>query len=157
MEIRKYLEETASYYNIYPNIKFNTKVKTCLWNEKTKTYTVTTHSGEEIVANFVISGGGALHTPSIPKFEGTEKFKGPTFHTAQWPEGTDVKNKRVAIIGTGASAVQVVPNIADDVKSLHVFQRTPAWVPPRFDGPYRGITKVQGSRFIQFGNIKVNQ
>ena len=71
-----------------------------------------------------------------------EQYTGDQFHSALWPRGTSVKNKRVAVIGTGASAVQVVPNIAKDVKSLHVFQRTPPWVYAREDGPYLSWTKV---------------
>jgi hypothetical protein len=76
-----------------------------------------------------------------------DKFKGPKFHTAQWRPDVDLKNKKVAVIGTGASAVQTVPNIVKDVKELHVFQRTPAWVPPRGDFEYSLWIKVLTSLF----------
>ena len=142
VEIRTYLEGVASYFKVYPNIKFSTKVTNVEWDDQTKTYTVSTYAGEKFVGNFIINGAGALHYPKIPKFNGMEDFKKPLFHTAQWRKDVDIKGKRVGVIGTGASAVQVVPNICDEVKSLHVFQRTPGWVPPRFDGPYKQATQV---------------
>ena len=73
---------------------------------------------------------------------GAEKFNGPKFHSAEWDHNVDISNKRVGVIGTGASAVQIVPGIADRVKELHVFQRTPCWTGPRFNTEYSEYTKV---------------
>jgi len=85
---------------------------------------------EELRANIVISAVGALNRPIVPAIEGLDRFKGPTFHTAAWPPDLDIAGKRVALIGTGASAMQIVPAIAATVESLTIFQRSPQWAAP---------------------------
>src|SRR5690606_25994937 len=84
---------------------------------------------------------GALHEPIIPRFEGAERFAGPGFHSARWDPACDLEGKRVAVIGTGASAVQIVPKIQPRVAKLSLFQRTPAWVVPRRDREFGGWEK----------------
>lgn len=126
----------AGYFGLYPHIKFNKRVKTTVWDKSTKKWTVTCEDGEVFVGNAILSGNGALHVPNVPQFEGAESFKGVRFHSAQWPKDLDIKGKKVAVVGTGASAVQIVPNIADVVGHLTVFQRTAAWSPPRYDFQY---------------------
>jgi cation diffusion facilitator CzcD-associated flavoprotein CzcO len=92
---------------------------------------VFTADGREYVAQFLISGAGALHIPSFPDIEGRDEFAGPAFHSAEWDHGVDLTGKRVAIIGTGASAIQIVPEIVGQVAELQLYQRTPPWVVPR--------------------------
>ena len=145
-EIKEYLEDMATYYSILPKMRFRAEVNSCDWDNSTKMYTVTTADGKCYTANFVIRCTSTLHEPSIPEFKGMEEFGGNKFHSALWPRNTSIKNKKVAVVGTGASAVQVVPNIAKDVQSLHVFQRTPPWVYARQDGPYLSSTKVFKTR-----------
>ena len=99
-------------------------------------------SGQEFVAQFLISGAGGLHIPSIPDIEGADTFTGAMFHSAQWDHDVDITGKRVAVIGTGASAIQIVPAIIDQVAGLDLYQRTPAWVMPR---PNNGSTRGSGS------------
>jgi cation diffusion facilitator CzcD-associated flavoprotein CzcO len=88
-----------------------------------------------ITARILVSAIGALHVPAYPKISGIEKFAGAAFHSADWPDGLDLSGKRVAVIGTGASAVQFIPEIASKVEKLYVFQRTPPWVMPKLDRP----------------------
>jgi len=136
-EILKYLQNAASRFGVYPHIKFGQRVKLNTWDRETNKWTVETASGEKYIGNVIISGCGGLHVPKYPDFLGMEDFKGEAFHTARWKANYDPTDKAVAIIGTGASAVQAVPNLADtEVKSLTVFQRTPCWSPPRLDFAY---------------------
>jgi cation diffusion facilitator CzcD-associated flavoprotein CzcO len=92
---------------------------------------VFTDTGEEYVAQFLIRGAGALHVPSVPEIDGMDEFEGPAFHSAQWDHSVDLTGKRVAVIGTGASAIQIVPEIVRSVGELQLYQRTPPWVIPR--------------------------
>jgi len=136
-EILNYLQETASRFGVYPNIKFSQRIKLNIWNKETNKWTVETEGGVKYIGNVIISGCGGLHVPKYPKFPGMDDFKGDAFHTAKWIPDFDPKDKTVAIIGTGASAVQAVPNLSEmGVKSLTVFQRTPCWSPPRLDFEY---------------------
>ena len=108
--------------------------------------------GREFVAQFLISGAGGLHIPLIPDFDGLDEFRVPAvFHSAEWDHSVDLTGKRVAVIGTGASAIQIVPEIVKDVAALQLYQRTPAWVMPRPNNPIppwmrRMFTYVPGTR-----------
>ena len=135
-EIHTYLEDTADYYGIREHVKFGCKVETCEFNKETQKWSVKTSTGQEFECNYLISGIGALHVPKFPSFKGMDEFQGEHFHTAQWKEDFDWSGKRVAVIGTGCSAVQVIPNIAERCKDLYVFQRTPSWIVPRPSFPY---------------------
>lgn len=135
-EILNYLQDTADYYGIREHIKFDTKVNTCKFDLKTKKWKVETSNNAVIECNFLISGIGALHVPKFPNVTGKERFEGESFHTALWKEDFDWSNKRVGVIGTGCSAVQVVPSIAPKCKELYVFQRTPSWIVSRLDFHY---------------------
>ncbi len=147
-----------------PNIKFGERILANTWDKVTSRWRVVTESGLELTANIIISGSGALHVPKTPDFAGAKTFRGETFHTAQWKtvsesaavvsidndglrtQDYEPRDKRVAIIGTGASAVQLVPSLARlGVTSLTVFQRTPAWSPPRLDYSYPGWVRAMFS------------
>ena len=135
-EILDYLEDTFDYYGIREHVELGTKVDSCVFNATSKKWTVVTSKGAKIECNFIISGIGALHTPKFPEIIGKEEFKGESFHTAQWKKGFDWFNKKVAIIGTGCTAIQVIPKIFSKCKQLYVFQRTPSWVTPKLDIHY---------------------
>jgi len=133
-EILKYLEQFACHFRIYPHIQFNKKVVKVHWQEKESRYTVECEDGSSLTANVVVNGTGGLNIPKIPNFKDMDKFQGKAMHTAQWDPEYDPRGKRVAVIGTGASAVQVVPAVAEQtVQKLFVFQRTPCWSVPRMD------------------------
>ena len=136
-EILAYLEHVATKYGLRPHLKFGQAVAEARFDEPTGAWHVRTQSGETIQARALLLGNGALHIPSLPDIPGLASFKGTQFHSAKWNHDYDLTGKRVAAIGTGASAIQFVPQIAPKVKELHVFQRTAAWVVAK---PDREIT-----------------
>ncbi len=135
-EIRAYLEHVAERHDLNRDIQFNTRVTAATFDEATNTWTVTTDAGDSVTARFLISGVGALSSSNTPPFEGTDSFQGDTYHTGHWPhEGVDFTGQRVGIIGTGASAVQAIPLIAQEATDLTVFQRTANYIVPARNGP----------------------
>lgn len=132
-EIFDYLRRTSSRLGITDNIRFNTTVTSAAWDETANRWQVSTADGAKFTARFLVNAVGVLHHPSIPSLPGVEHFAGPVFHSATWNHDVDLKDKRVAVIGTGASAIQFVPAIADTVAELTVIQRTPPWILPKFD------------------------
>src|SRR5581483_2188639 len=134
-ELRRYAEYCADKYGIRPKIRFNTKVVDARFDQADNVWRLDLDSGEQITARFLVNAGGVLTTPQLPDIAGVDSFVGDTMHTARWDHSQDLTGKRVAVIGTGASAVQVIPEIAPIVKHLTVFQRTPIWCFPKFDVP----------------------
>lgn len=133
-EIWDYMKHCARKYGLYPFIKFK-KTVTAIRHDGAE-WTIDFEDGSSAIADYVVSGLGGLHEPNIPPIAGMETFKGPVFHTAQWRDDVDLSGKRVAIIGSAASAVQVVPAIVDKVAHLDLYQRTPNWVMPRMSYAY---------------------
>ena len=129
-EVENYLRRVADEYRVRDAIRFNTEVVSAEFDPRSARWTVRTYRGDELSARILISATGVLNRPKIPSIPGRESFEGPAFHTAEWPDGLDLSGKRVAVIGTGASAMQVVPAIAGEVESLWVFQRSPQWIAP---------------------------
>lgn len=130
-EILTYLQGVADKYGLERYVRFGAHVDRAHWDDTEYRWHVFTKDGQEYVAQFLISGAGALHIPSIPDIDGLDEFGGAAFHSAQWDHGVDLTGKRVAVVGTGASAIQIVPQIVDQVGQLQLYQRTPAWVLPR--------------------------
>src|SRR5690606_3885699 len=120
-----------------PYLRFGHAIEAARWDLGARRWVLETSRGR-FTADVVIAGMGALHEPIIPRFEGAERFAGPGFHSARWDPACDLEGKRVAVIGTGASAVQIVPKIQPRVAKLSLFQRTPAWVVPRRDREFGG-------------------
>jgi cation diffusion facilitator CzcD-associated flavoprotein CzcO len=118
-------------YGLRRYIEFNSLVDRAYWDDDEYRWHVFTTDGREYVAQFLVSGAGALHIPSFPEIAGRDEFAGPAFHSAEWDHTADLTGKRVAIIGTGASAIQIVPEIVGQVSELQLYQRTPPWVVPR--------------------------
>ena len=134
-EILKYLEHCTDKYGVRPHIRFGERVTATRWDERDQVWTVKTEAGTTTNARVVVSAPGPLAIPRYPQFEGLQDFERPCFHSARWDHDVDLKGKRVAVIGTGASAIQVIPAIAPEVQQLLVYQRSPAWVIPKPDGP----------------------
>jgi cation diffusion facilitator CzcD-associated flavoprotein CzcO len=130
-EIRAYLEDIADRYRLRDRIRFGATVTGAEWDGAR--WTVRLADGGTVRARAVIWGTGPLHEPSIPEMEGLDRFTGTVFHSARWDHDHDLSGRRVAVIGTGASAIQFVPQIAQRVASLTLFQRTPPWVLPKPD------------------------
>ncbi len=124
-EILEYAAHVTNRFNLREHITFNTRVKSTHYNQKTGIWAVTTDTGEVIHSRFCIMATGCLSAINKPDFKGIDSFRGPTYHTGQWPhEGVDFTGQRVGIIGTGSSAIQSIPLIAEQAKQLTVFQRT---------------------------------
>jgi cation diffusion facilitator CzcD-associated flavoprotein CzcO len=132
-EIWSYLRRCADKYDLTPHIRFGSTVDALEWDDEARHWRVVLDDGEVLTPKAVVSGMGALHVPSLPSVPGAERFAGTMFHSARWDRTCDLTGKRVAVIGTGASAIQFVPKIAEDVASLRVFQRTPPWIQPKPD------------------------
>jgi cation diffusion facilitator CzcD-associated flavoprotein CzcO len=133
-EIWAYMRKVADEKGIRPYITFGVEVIGATWDEDRKVWTVKTN-GEDYEARVVVAGVGGLHIPNVPEIKGADSFEGPKFHSAGWDHTVDLKDKKVVVIGTGASAIQFIPIIAQEVGHLTVFQRTPAWVLPKKDKP----------------------
>ncbi len=135
-EILAYIRHVADRFQLRDDIQFETRVEAAAWDEESGTWTVTTGDGEQYRANFVIAATGCLSVPNEPDIPGRESFAGETYHTGRWPhEAVDFTGKRVGVIGTGSSAIQSVPIIAEQASELYVFQRTPAYSVPAQNGP----------------------
>ena len=132
-EIWEYLKSCAKRYGILPHIRLKTQLREAVWDEDRGLWHVVAGDGLTIDARVLVSGIGALHVPSYPALPGVERFAGPSFHSAKWDASVRLEGKNIAVIGTGASAIQFVPQIAPRAGKLHVFQRTPAWIVPKPD------------------------
>jgi cation diffusion facilitator CzcD-associated flavoprotein CzcO len=138
-EIWNYLRSTAKKFGILPFVKFNTDVSGFTWDDDEQQWQLETSDGG-YTANFVIGAMGPLSEPQIPALPGIENFEGEAFHSQQWDHDFDLTGKRVAVVGTGASAIQLVPPVSEVVDELHLYQRTAPWVLPRSE---RKLTRFE--------------
>lgn len=129
-EVAQYLRDIADAHDLRRVIRFGTEVVSAGYDEQDATWTVRTADGDTVTATVLISATGALNRPRVPEIPGLDTFTGPVFHTARWPSDLDLTGRRVAVVGAGASAMQVVPAIAGTVGALTVYQRSPQWVAP---------------------------
>jgi cation diffusion facilitator CzcD-associated flavoprotein CzcO len=128
-EIGLYLKRVADDFGVRLYVRTDTDVRGAAWDDETRRWWIETSRGA-LTARVLVAGMGGLSEPSIPQIAGADEFQGPAFHTAHWDHDVDLTGKRVAVIGTGASAVQLVPRIQPQVAHLDVFQRTPPWIMP---------------------------
>ncbi|WP_372789678.1 flavin-containing monooxygenase [Paraconexibacter sp.] len=140
-ELRGYALDLVEKYDLRRHIRFGTRVLGATFDEDAHLWRLETSAGDEVTARFVVTATGVLTIPKPPEIEGVEDFAGPTVHTARWNHDLDLRGKRVAVIGTGASAVQLIPELAKEVSHLTVFQRTPIWCLPKLDGPMPGAVR----------------
>ena len=132
-ELHEYTDHVIGKYGLREKTELEANVIGVQWDDEQKQWLAHTEGKGDFAARVIINASGPLSTPVIPDFPGKDRFKGESFHTNGWNHDYDYRGKRVAIIGSGASAAQVIPAIAPEVKALHVFQRTPHWVLPRPD------------------------
>jgi cyclohexanone monooxygenase len=125
----------ADECDMWPHIQLNTEVTSADYQKDSGTWVITTADGKQSTCKYFVSAMGMISDPVIPKIKGIESFKGPIFHSARWPEGLDCAGKRVAIIGVGATTVQMMPVVAETAKSVTVFQRTPNYILPAMQKP----------------------
>ncbi len=142
-EILAYLRHCADKYRVRPHIRFDTWIAKASWVEEEKRWRLESGSGDVFFARVLVAGTGPLRTPSLPDVPGLEEFEGEVMHSARWNHDYDFAGKRVAAVGTGASAIQFVPELAKEVSDLHLFQRTPPWVLPKIDGAFSDAWKAR--------------
>ena len=134
-ELKAYAEDCVDHFGLRDRLRLNTTITGATWDEDDDVWHLAANGGEPVTARHVVGATGVLTQPKNPDIKGVTEFAGTTMHTARWDDSVDLRGKRVALIGTGASAVQVIPSIAPEVGELTVFQRTPIWCLPKLDGP----------------------
>jgi cation diffusion facilitator CzcD-associated flavoprotein CzcO len=132
-EIRAYLERSATEMGARPHLRLGAEVTSAQWDEHAALWRVEVNGSQTLTARVLVSGMGGLSKPAFASVPGLERFRGASFHSAEWDHDVELEGKRVAVIGTGASAIQFVPEIAAEVERLHLFQRTPPWIVPKRD------------------------
>src|SRR4051795_2036850 len=150
-EIYAYIRRVAEEQGLMPHIRFGIEVEQADWDDHAREWRLQT-SGGELTAKAIASAAGPLSEPSIPDIPGLRDFQGTVFHSATWNHDHDLTGERVAVVGTGASAIQFVPQIQPTVAQLHLFQRTPPWIMPR---PERPITKLERFVYRRFPNAQI--
>jgi cation diffusion facilitator CzcD-associated flavoprotein CzcO len=146
-EILRYLEGFAEAHGLTPHVRTGREVTNARFDGQTRTWKVETATGETFEARALVPACGQLSMPQIPAFTGLEDFRGPSWHSARWDHSVDLAGKRVAVIGSGASAIQVVPEVAKIARELRVFQRTPPWIIPRHDRRYTRLERAAFERW----------
>src|SRR3954467_4332107 len=133
-EIQAYLQATADRYRVREKTVFGAEVTSARWDDADRRWQVTTTAGD-FRAQVLVSAAGALAAPTYPDIPGLASLEGTVMHSARWDDAVDLAGRRVGVIGTGASAIQIVPAVQPEVASLAVYQRTPPWIVPRGDRP----------------------
>lgn len=144
-ELKQYAEHVADKYDLRRHMQFDTAVSGAVWDEEKAQWRVSLVGGESVTGRFLLTATGFLSQPKMPDIDGIESFAGTVIHTTNWPDQTDLDGKRVAVIGTGATAVQLIPELAKVAGDLTVYQRTPIWVSPK---PDYGIPKAVRQAFV---------
>ena len=132
-EIKQYADDVADKYDVRRHMRFNTTVEGARWDEDANVWRVAVAGGETLSTRYLITATGFLSQPKTPDIPGVTNFEGKVIHTADWDDDYDPTGRRVAIIGTGATAVQLIPELAKKADELTVYQRTPIWVVPKLD------------------------
>ena len=145
-EILQYFEDCADRFGIRPHLRPHTRITTARWDERARHWCLTDAGGVTYVADVLVSAIGTFTEPSVPEIEGLGSFAGPCFHSARWEHQHDLAGARVAVVGTGASAAQIVPELAKESALVSVYQRTPQWILPRSDKPF---TEEEKRRFAR--------
>lgn len=141
-EIRQYMERVVDEHGLSSTIRYGKHLVRALYDTSNRHWALAFKDGTQLTARFLVLGIGALRDPVIPQLSGAERFKGPTMHTAQWDHSVPLAGKRIALVGTGASAIQVLPEVAPTAQHVTVIQRTPPWVKPRRDRAYSRVEKA---------------
>jgi len=153
-EIWSYVDGCAQKYGLLPHVEFRSRVTDAVFNDKKGLWELTINGQERVNARVLIQATGALSLAKFPEIEGRASFKGEQFHIANWDSRVNLKGKKVAVIGTGASAVQVVPTIASEVDKLYVYQRTASWVLPKRNVNFNKSTQKRWQRFPLFQRLR---
>lgn len=158
-ELKEYADHCAKKYGVLPHLRYNKTVVKAVYDEDRNLWTTHLEDGETITSRYFISACGVLVNPKMPEIKGIDSFKGKVIHASRWDHKHDLTDERVAVIGTGATAIQFIPEIVDKVKHLDIYQRTPIWLMPKADRPvtekrkkaYRTIPYFQ--KLMRFKNM----
>jgi cation diffusion facilitator CzcD-associated flavoprotein CzcO len=131
VELQGYLEETVDQFGLRPHLRLGTTVESAVWDEDSHSWLLRLDTGEEVEFDVLVAATGFLNIPKLASWPGLDSFTGPKFHTARWEHQHDLTGKTVAVVGTGSTATQLVPELAKTVKKLYLFQREPGWVVPK--------------------------
>jgi cation diffusion facilitator CzcD-associated flavoprotein CzcO len=140
-EILDYLRDVARRFGVIERVRFDCELESAEWDGERSCWHLNTSQGP-ITADVLVCGQGPLSEPKLPEIPGIERFEGSMFHSAQWNHDHDLRGERVAVVGTGASAIQLVPKIQPEVARLHIYQRTPPWVVPHPNRPMRPFERA---------------
>jgi cation diffusion facilitator CzcD-associated flavoprotein CzcO len=140
-EIKQYADDVADKYDVRRHIRFNTTVESARWDDEDKLWQVSLAGGDTLSARYLITATGFLSQPKLPDIPGINDFAGKIVHTTEWDDAYDPSEHRIAVIGTGATAVQLIPELAKTAAQLTVYQRTPIWVAPKLDFGFSDRTK----------------
>lgn len=143
-ELQRYLEDVVDEFGLRPHLRLGTAVDAVVWDEDTHTWELRLRGGGTARSHVVVSAVGLLNVPRHPDWPGLDDFEGPRFHTARWDHSVDLSGRRVAVVGTGSTATQIVPEIAPVVDHVYLFQREPGWVVPKGD---RDFTAEERARY----------
>jgi cation diffusion facilitator CzcD-associated flavoprotein CzcO len=163
-EILSYLEECSREFGITPHLELGTEVTAASFDAERGRWSVTTDAGERREFDLLVTACGQLTRPAVPRIEGVEDFDGPTFHSAEWDHDVDLAGRRVAVIGTGASAIQLVPEVAEVAAQTTIYQRSAPWILPRNDRAYpeweralfrRVPARVAAARVVNFAAFEL--
>ncbi|MFI7702608.1 flavin-containing monooxygenase [Nonomuraea sp. NPDC049480] len=150
-EILRYLRQAAQRFDVLRKILFGVTAVSAVYDEEQARWTVQAEDGSRFSATALVLAVGAIHQPAIPEIPGFSAFNGTAFHSSRWDHGCDISGKNIAVIGTGASSVQIIPKIAPYAGRLFVFQRTAPWVLPRRDGTYNSTVRMLFRKLFLFG------
>lgn len=140
-EIKQYADDVADKYDVRRHIRFNTSVEGARWDEDAQLWRVALADGDTLTTRYLITATGFLSQPKVPEIAGIETFEGKVIHTTEWEDDFDATGRRIAVIGTGATAVQLIPQLAKRAADLTVYQRTPIWVVPKIDVKFGEFAK----------------
>jgi cation diffusion facilitator CzcD-associated flavoprotein CzcO len=154
-EIQRYLEQVTEDHGLGPHLRFGAEVSALTWQQGPANWCVALQNGETIEFDIVVCATGQLSRPKIPDLRDRERFHGAQFHSAEWDQSVDLAGKRVAVVGSGASALQIVPAIADVAAEVTVVQRSPNWVVPRYDWATSRLERAL-NRLPSFARLRHN-
>lgn len=149
-EIQQYADMVVDQFGLRPHLHLNEGIAKAEWDEGAKLWRLTSETGQTYEAGALVAAMGQLNRPCWPDIDGLDRFAGPTLHSARWDASVDLKGKRVGVIGSAASAVQLIPEVAKEAAHLTVFQRTPNWMVPRND---RAVTDEEKAMMMTFPEV----
>lgn len=152
-EILQYINDTADKFDVRNYIRLNTKVERFVFDDQIGIWTAHLGGGDTLKARHILNGMGGLHKPSIPPFKGLDKFNGPYMHSAKWNHSVDFKGKRVAVVGSAASAIQIIPELQKSCSQVDIYQRTPNYIAPRNDRDFTEKEKRRFAKWPWFGRL----